>query len=262
MISLPCISSLGTTYSTRNGLSGGANPIMHLCRSQQTEVVFHLWLAPSSNQQMERHHQLLLSHSFPLHFSSLSALCLVFSCLRGTLHLQPFITRGASGSRMLRILSVVVSCACALLARGDDSHRQCWYPDSTTKAPDYPCNGNADQSACCNIDAFCMENGLCLQNGVVSRGSCTDPSWSHEACAHQCVDGKTRFLALVRIQTKIRSQQCPSQPFRRRPPRTMPHPLRDLDLLGQQHQLHHRHRHLPHGFRLRHRLARLPGRRA
>lgn len=85
----------------------------------------------------------------------------------------------------------VVSFLCALqfnlyLAAADPA--QCWYPDGKTIAPDIPCNDDGSASACCNKDAWCLDNGLCLVAGVVSRGSCTDRNWNSEACALYCRD--------------------------------------------------------------------------
>ncbi|CZR54566.1 uncharacterized protein PAC_04450 [Phialocephala subalpina] len=33
-----------------------------------------------------------------------------------------------------------------------------------------------------------MSSGLCFDNGLISRGSCTDPTWKDPACAQYCVD--------------------------------------------------------------------------
>lgn len=77
----------------------------------------------------------------------------------------------------------------ALIAR-TAAQRNCWFPDGNTETQDLPCDPNADESACCGPDAFCLSNGLCLSSGVVSRGSCTDRTWNDPACATQCTNGE------------------------------------------------------------------------
>lgn len=73
------------------------------------------------------------------------------------------------------------------------AQRNCWFPDGSTETQDVPCNANAEQSACCGPDAFCLSNGLCMANGVLSRGSCTDRDWADPACAKECTSGEEHF---------------------------------------------------------------------
>lgn len=78
-----------------------------------------------------------------------------------------------------------------LLLAGRSVSQSCWYPDHQTQAQaDVPCDPNADVSACCGPNAFCLSNGLCYIDGTVSRGSCTDKNWGPE-CANVCTDGKS-----------------------------------------------------------------------
>lgn len=64
----------------------------------------------------------------------------------------------------------------------------CWYPDGQTPSPaDTPCNANASVSHCCNPDSYCLANGLCFGGGIISRGSCTDKSWSDVGCGLYCL---------------------------------------------------------------------------
>ena len=64
----------------------------------------------------------------------------------------------------------------------------CYGPDKQTVfTGDIPCT-NATASACCSADGYCLENGLCITNLVLGRGSCTDQSWTSEACPQYCTD--------------------------------------------------------------------------
>ncbi|KAF2772877.1 hypothetical protein EJ03DRAFT_324432 [Teratosphaeria nubilosa] len=63
----------------------------------------------------------------------------------------------------------------------------CYYPDGETIASNHTACNSSGTSACCSSNAFCLENGFCFGDGVVSRGSCTDKSWSSTACASACL---------------------------------------------------------------------------
>ncbi|KAK3723621.1 hypothetical protein LTR37_001502 [Vermiconidia calcicola] len=80
---------------------------------------------------------------------------------------------------------------CALAIPAITAAQRCYYPDGETIAVDKPCDTSAAFSACCNEGAFCLENGLCYGDGVISRGSCTDQSWSDAACASHCTEVST-----------------------------------------------------------------------
>ena len=58
---------------------------------------------------------------------------------------------------------------------------------------DISCNtlGSAQGVACCNPVAFCLDSHYCLENGVVSRGSCTDKTWTSSACPQYCQNGES-----------------------------------------------------------------------
>ena len=86
--------------------------------------------------------------------------------------------------------SLLLLLACAPWLSLAQDYQACWYPDGSTQAPDVPCNNNGTVSACCNNEAFCLENGLCLRDGTVSRGSCTDKNWGPE-CPEYCSDGSS-----------------------------------------------------------------------
>ena len=69
-------------------------------------------------------------------------------------------------------------------------NQACYYPDKLTVSDDTPCDGNAEVSACCPSDSYCMSNGLCFKSGIVSRGSCTDQDWSSGECTSYCRTSK------------------------------------------------------------------------
>ncbi|KAI5917748.1 hypothetical protein F4810DRAFT_704666 [Camillea tinctor] len=72
---------------------------------------------------------------------------------------------------------------------------QLWEANSSSPvAPWVPCDANAEVSACCSQDDYCLSNGLCMiQNGgdgnrlIISQEGCTDPNWSGP-CNNYCTD--------------------------------------------------------------------------
>lgn len=78
----------------------------------------------------------------------------------------------------------------ALSLVGRATSQSCWFPDGVTQAQsDVACDSNAETSACCGPNSFCLSNGLCYIDGAVSRGSCTDKNWG-PGCSEFCADGK------------------------------------------------------------------------
>ncbi|KAK4234053.1 transcription initiation factor IID, 18kD subunit-domain-containing protein [Achaetomium macrosporum] len=69
---------------------------------------------------------------------------------------------------------------------------KCYYPNGNEATIDWPCDENAENSACCAGAPFgfaCLENGLCQgKDGKVIRGSCTDESWMSPDCPHFCLN--------------------------------------------------------------------------
>ncbi|KAI1504097.1 hypothetical protein F5X99DRAFT_373433 [Biscogniauxia marginata] len=100
-----------------------------------------------------------------------------------------------------RILCLFISSSLlAVASAAKDCYKnngQLWEIDeSNPVAPWVPCNENAEVSACCSQDDYCLSNGLCLiQNAgsgnryVISQEGCTDPDWP-EPCGNFC-DGKS-----------------------------------------------------------------------
>ena len=74
----------------------------------------------------------------------------------------------------------------------------CYYPDGTPARGDTPCS-HSGNSTCCGSLYACMSNSICKSVGVTDdpsdrtgyvRGSCTDRSWSSDACPAFCINGK------------------------------------------------------------------------
>lgn len=66
------------------------------------------------------------------------------------------------------------------------SGSNCYLPDRKTIAfGEIPCTSDT-YAACCAPDAYCLQNGLCLTNLTLSRGSCTDQTWTSPNCAQYC----------------------------------------------------------------------------
>ncbi|KAK1823995.1 hypothetical protein LTR12_001528 [Friedmanniomyces endolithicus] len=70
---------------------------------------------------------------------------------------------------------------------------QCYWPNHNAAPGNYTaCNAAAPYSSCCRANEVCMTNGLCLQTqelaNRLSRGACTDQTFSSTACPKVCDD--------------------------------------------------------------------------
>ena len=76
------------------------------------------------------------------------------------------------------------------------SQRTCYFPNGQVSHDDHPCDGNAEHSTCCGgppTGAVCLSNKLCKGiDGLLSRGTCTDPTWTSPDCPSFCasLDGQ------------------------------------------------------------------------
>ena len=70
----------------------------------------------------------------------------------------------------------------------------CYFPDGSEANRDTTCRAQAygQASACCAYMDICLDNSLCLSavTEVITRGSCTDPTWQSPNCPRYCQDGK------------------------------------------------------------------------
>lgn len=76
------------------------------------------------------------------------------------------------------------------IAHLGSGQKRCYYPNGSEATIDYPCDPDAEDSACCagGFGTVCLTNKLCRNpNGNVIRGSCTDKNWSSPECAHYCL---------------------------------------------------------------------------
>ena len=67
----------------------------------------------------------------------------------------------------------------------------CYFPSGKI-SDGVRCNSSTSgHSACCASGNLCMSSGLCFNKGLISRGSCTDATWTDYSCAKSCIDCKT-----------------------------------------------------------------------
>ncbi|KAL7934403.1 hypothetical protein V8C35DRAFT_302496 [Trichoderma chlorosporum] len=88
-------------------------------------------------------------------------------------------------------LQLLVPCSAAI--------KQCYYPDGSPSS-NFPCDPNAQQSACCGggLGATCLSNKLCQSNdGNIIRGSCSDKNWASPQCANFCLSADTGGTDLI-----------------------------------------------------------------
>ncbi|KAF9630546.1 hypothetical protein BFW01_g1108 [Lasiodiplodia theobromae] len=98
--------------------------------------------------------------------------------------------RSASlGSR--RALPFLLLLDVILAAQSGDGHVPlCYYPDGTIATNDYACRLDTTESFCCTTNVSCLDNKIC---DVLSptqyrynRGTCTDKTWTSDACPQFC----------------------------------------------------------------------------
>lgn len=81
----------------------------------------------------------------------------------------------------------------------------CYYPSGNKQTVDRPCDNSVSESHCCGVNDICLTNGMCFQLGdvlLVTRGSCTDQSWSSSACPRECSDSKSVQLSVFNFEAK------------------------------------------------------------
>jgi len=87
----------------------------------------------------------------------------------------------------------------------------CYYPDGSLAPNDRPCSITASEqspSTCCGIGYACLNNTICQQTSATPccdtdlyiRGSCTDSTWSSNACPNFCISGR-RILEISKQMT-------------------------------------------------------------
>ncbi|KAH6838364.1 transcription initiation factor IID, 18kD subunit-domain-containing protein [Chaetomium sp. MPI-CAGE-AT-0009] len=79
--------------------------------------------------------------------------------------------------------------------------KKCYYPDGSEATGDYPCDADAEHSACCaggTLGKACLANKLCWSSVMTfARGSCTDPSFKSPACPDYCTHRPSQGWDLV-----------------------------------------------------------------
>ncbi len=101
-------------------------------------------------------------------------------------HTMPFRTT-------LRVATVL-----SLFLEQSFAESQCYWPNHNAAFGNYTaCNAAAPYSSCCRASEVCMTNGLCLQTqelaNRLSRGACTDQTFSSTACPKVCDDSESCF---------------------------------------------------------------------
>jgi hypothetical protein len=99
--------------------------------------------------------------------------------------------KGSSSILNMRLILFFNAAFIALL-RPIAAAPQCFYPDGVTVEPNHtPCNTTVTDSSCCLPQDSCTADGLCLGTSNFNyRGSCTDKTWTSNACPQTCRLGK------------------------------------------------------------------------
>ncbi|CAH0057763.1 unnamed protein product [Clonostachys solani] len=66
----------------------------------------------------------------------------------------------------------------------------CYFPNGNVAADNFPCDPDAEESACCGggLGSVCRSNRLCQNsNGNLVRGTCTDKNWESPECLKYCI---------------------------------------------------------------------------
>ncbi|EME44197.1 hypothetical protein DOTSEDRAFT_80027 [Dothistroma septosporum NZE10] len=95
----------------------------------------------------------------------------------------------------LRSVLLVLAAHCLSLRAVLSQSSACYFPDHTDAANFTACDASATESSCCRDSEACLSNGYCLQQtghaNRITRGACTDPTFSNAACPSLCTDGGT-----------------------------------------------------------------------
>lgn len=70
------------------------------------------------------------------------------------------------------------------------SSQTCYWPSGIAASTFFPCEPSQPNSACCSTSDYCLSNGLCFDagaNNVLTRQTCTDQTWSDNACPKYCL---------------------------------------------------------------------------
>lgn len=99
-----------------------------------------------------------------------------------------FLTRTSkmAGSASFRSRLGLLFCTALLV---NLSTATCYYPSGKETYDDVQCEPGEKDSACCGRGSICLDNGLCLSQDQpfgLSRGSCTDRSFSSAKCPTYC----------------------------------------------------------------------------
>lgn len=125
---------------------------------------------------------LLVLVAFPHSFiHSYARLLRLFCCARG----------GNMVTRFLLLLRFSILFGLVpVLADDSDGYSTCYFPNGTISTDTFPCNTDGHASACCPADSACLDSPLCWTSWQeLTRGTCSDSSWSDSACPAFCETG-------------------------------------------------------------------------
>lgn len=106
-----------------------------------------------------------------------------------------------------KFLAIIAANAAVGVAQNQNgSVPRCYYPNGDIATNDYACYLNTTESFCCTQNVKCLDNKICDSIDPVhyryNRGTCTDKTWTSDACPNFCV-GMLRSLERLRQQLRL-----------------------------------------------------------
>ncbi|KAK7216740.1 hypothetical protein V2G26_004743 [Clonostachys chloroleuca] len=90
--------------------------------------------------------------------------------------------------------NILLSLFLLIFLRQCSAASTCYFPNGNIASDNFPCDPDAEQSACCGggLGNVCLSNKLCQNsNGNLVRGACTDKNWESPECAMYCLGAVT-----------------------------------------------------------------------
>lgn len=86
-------------------------------------------------------------------------------------------------------------------SRSKTAQTKCYRPNGSINPRDRPCNPNSNPSFCCGPGYACLDNHLCKSTNFADqpdlgfiRGTCTDSTWTSDACPKFCIAATSMIL--------------------------------------------------------------------
>ncbi|KAK8207554.1 hypothetical protein IWZ01DRAFT_370465 [Phyllosticta capitalensis] len=111
-----------------------------------------------------------------------------------------------------KFLTIVAANAAVGVAQNQNgSVPRCYYPNGDIATNDYACYLNTTESFCCTQNVKCLDNKICDSIDPVhyryNRGTCTDKTWTSDACPNFCVGQSADYGSGV-VKCPGTSQVC------------------------------------------------------